>query len=114
MRKRIVSLLLAICLLASLLPVAVMATESDPCANGHHYANGVCRNCGYKKKGPAAPVVVIETTSNGKCSLKWEAVDGANQYLIYRSSDGSKYSLWGWTNSWTTYYSLSKSDVGTS
>ena len=115
MKKRIIPLLLAICLLACLLPMAVMATgTTDPCANGHHYANGKCRNCGYQKAGPAAPVVVVETASNGKFSLKWEAVDGANQYLIYRSFDGSSYSLWKWTNSWTTYCSPSNSDVGTS
>ena len=154
MKKRLFTLALALCLLAVMLPAAVMAAEAETTgtcaegctyesvtvdatctepgcvrytcavcgdsydevtedAKGHQYANGKCKICGTKKEGPAAPVVVLEPSTSNRYYLKWESVEGANQYLVYRSADGSKYSLWGWTNSYRTSYSLSESDAGT-
>ena len=39
---------------------------------------------------PAAPVVSI-SRSNGKPRLSWKAIDGADKYYIYRSTDGKTF-----------------------
>ena len=42
---------------------------------------------------PAAPGISIYRT-NGKPQLKWEAVNGASKYWIYRSTDGESYNYY--------------------
>ena len=89
MKKRILSLILALCLLTSLLPAAVFAAESLE-----------------------APVVEVKQKSNGEYYLEWNRVDGAVSYEVYRSTDGSEYTLWSWTSTYITSFKPFKSEMG--
>ena len=92
MKKRILSLVLALCLLASLLPVAVFATEGEA------------------QEGLAAPVVELKQDDDGSYYLSWERVPGAVSYEVYRSTNGTKYTLWGWPK--YARHNISRSDAG--
>ena len=92
MKKRIVSLFLALCLLASLLPVAVFATEVET------------------QEDLAAPVVELKQDDDGSYYLSWERVPGAVSYEVYRSTDGAKYTLWGWPK--YARHNISRGDAG--
>lgn len=94
MKKRILALVLALCLLTSLLPVAVFATEGET------------------QEGLAAPVVEVKQKSNGDYYLEWNRVDGAVSYEVYRSTDGSKYTLWNWTSTYITGFTPFQSEAG--
>ncbi len=56
---------------------------------------------------PSAPTLSI-SKSNGKINLSWNAVEGANKYWVYRSTDGTNYKYYdtttktGYTNSSVT------------
>ena len=92
MKKRILALVLALCLLASLLPVAVFATEVET------------------QEGLAAPVVELKQDDDGSYYLSWERVPGAVSYEVYRSTDGAKYTLWGWPK--YARHNISRGDAG--
>ena len=94
MKKRILALVLVLCLLTSLLPVAVFATEGET------------------QEGLAAPVVEVKQKSNGDYYLEWNRVDGAVSYEVYRSTDGSKYTLWNWTSTYITGFTPFQSEAG--
>ena len=42
---------------------------------------------------PAIPSLIINRV-NGKAQLKWNAVDGATKYSVYRSTDGKSFKYW--------------------
>ena len=92
MKKRILALVLALCLLTSLLPVAVFATEVET------------------QEGLAAPVVELKQDDDGSYYLSWERVPGAVSYEVYRSTDGAKYTLWGWPK--YARHNISRGDAG--
>ena len=92
MKKRILALVLALCLLTSLLPVAVFATEVET------------------QEGLAAPVVELKQDDDGSYYLDWEPVAGAVSYEVYRSTDGAKYTLWGWPK--YARHNISRGDAG--
>ena len=75
-------------------------------AKGHEYDNGTCADCG--NIAIAAPKVKgSNKASNGKISLTWEKVDGAEKYEVYRAtSKTGKYSRMKTTTS-TTYTNTS-------
>ena len=92
MKKRILALVLALCLLTSLLPVAVFATEVET------------------QEDLAAPVVELKQDDDGSYYLSWERVPGAVSYEVYRSTDGAKYTLWGWPK--YARHNISRGDAG--
>ena len=77
MKKRIVSLILALCLLVSVLPVAVFATEGE-----------AAEPCAEVETTLAAPVLTASNIpATGAIHLEWEAVEGAVKYHVYCSQD---------------------------
>lgn len=112
MRKQLMTLALALCLLGTLLPTAVFATEGGTCADGHNYSDGKCVDCGQAQEGLAAPVVVVEDKGNGKYVLDWDRVEGAARYEVYRSANGTKYTLWSWMDSNKTSFTPFSSEAG--
>ena len=111
MKKRILSLALALCLLATTLPAAVFATEgetTEPCVVEESTEPCVIEEtvepCEVEESNE--PAVVAEsplaapvlTASNipatGHIHLAWEAVEGAVKYHVYCSQgDGETYAL---------------------
>ena len=83
-------------------------------ATGHSYANGTCTRCGAAdpnyKPAPKAPELKI-TTSAGKPKIYWNAVDGAEKYWIYRSTDGKKFSYYDSTTK--ASYTNNSTSIGT-
>ena len=64
MRKRILPLLLTLCMVLSLLPTAALAEESP---------------------APEVPVVTGDVTSTGQPLLRWREVEGATAYEVWRA-----------------------------
>ena len=58
----------------------------------------------------AAPTLTI-TTSSGKPRLTWSAVDGAERYLLYRSTDGVSFKYYDSTTG--TSYTNTSTNIGT-
>ena len=63
-----------------------------------------------KKCTPAAPVVTV-SRYNGKAKLSWSAIDSADKYYIYRSTDGKTYEYRTYTTKLS--YNDTKSASGT-
>ena len=63
-----------------------------------------------KKCTPAAPVVAV-SRYKGKAKLSWSAIDGADKYYIYRSTDGKTYEYRTYTTKLS--YNDTKSASGT-
>lgn len=42
----------------------------------------------------AAPTVSITSSTSGKPKLSWKAIDGADKYYVYRSTDGENFAYW--------------------
>ena len=83
-------------------------------ALGHSYKNGTCTRCGAAdpnyKPAPKAPELKI-TTSAGKPKIYWNAVDGADKYWVYRSTDGKNFKYYDSTTK--TSYTNSSTSIGT-
>ena len=69
------------------------------------YSNAVSAFC-----RPSAPVAKIMTYA-GKPRLSWKAIDGADKYYIYRSTDGETFKYYEKTTK--TSYTDTKAKVGT-
>ena len=69
------------------------------------YSNAVSAFC-----RPSAPVAKIMTYA-GKPRLSWKAIDGADKYYIYRSTDGETFKYYEKTTK--TCYTDTKAKVGT-
>ena len=81
---------------------------------GHSYKNGTCTRCGAAdpnyKPAPKAPELKI-TTSAGKPKIYWNAVDGADKYWVYRSTDGKNFKYYDSTKK--TSYTNNSTEIGT-
>ena len=74
-----------------------MTSYADSALSTRHYITCDC----------ARPVVSITTgQTSGKPYLSWSAVDGADKYVIYRSTDGENYTRYDSTTK-TTYTNTS-------
>ena len=66
-------------------PITDKGSVRLPTLGGHAYEGGVCSRCG--DVALVAPTVTVTNrASDGKPSLKWDAVDGASKYYIYRAT----------------------------
>ena len=90
-------------------------TDSSTDAVGHNYKAGICTICGAldPERRPASPQIMI-TTESGRPKISWNAINGADKYWIYRSTDGKTFDYYtrtdkpsftdGSTSIGTTYY----------
>lgn len=69
-KHRIISLITALCLIVTLFPAMFMAANAD----------NAC-------KAPKVSISINTGKYSGKPQLKWQAVDGAEEYYIYRSTE---------------------------
>ncbi len=80
---------------------------TDPTYTKKGYTTYTCSTCGYSytdnytdKLLSDAPVVKISKT-DGKVKLSWDKVNGADKYLIYRSTDGKTFKRYSSTQKTT-------------
>ena len=69
-----------------------------------------CKAASDTSAAPTAPTLKI-TTSAGKPQIYWNPVSGSVKYLIYRSTDGKKFSYYDKTTN--TSYTNSSTSIGT-
>ena len=62
-------------------------------ALGHSYKNGKCVRCNAADPTYIAAPTLKITTSAGKPKLTWDAVNGAEKYQVYFSTDGETFKL---------------------
>ena len=59
----------------------------------------------------AAPTVSITSSTSGKPKLSWKAIDGADKYYVYRSTDGETFAYWDSTSKTTFVNSGAKKNT---
>jgi len=92
----------------------------DACAMGHYfhdlYQDGkVCMYCDYEKPTnlPAPTLTISANTTTGKPKLRWNAVEGAVKYRIYRSTSRTGGYTYLKSTQTTTSYTDTTAEAGT-